>query len=60
MVSQGGGRILYTSSIASTMPGPFQAVYNASKSFVQSFALALRKRAQGHRRDHHLADARAH
>jgi short-subunit dehydrogenase len=30
------------SSIASTMPGSFQAVYNASKSFVQSFALALR------------------
>jgi NAD(P)-dependent dehydrogenase (short-subunit alcohol dehydrogenase family) len=29
-------------SIASTMPGSFQAVYNASKSFVQSFALALR------------------
>lgn len=28
--------------IASTMPGPFQAVYNASKSFVQSFAEALR------------------
>ena len=25
------------------MPGTFQAVYNASKSFVQSFALALRK-----------------
>jgi short-subunit dehydrogenase len=24
------------------MPGTFQAVYNASKSFVQSFALALR------------------
>ena len=24
------------------MPGAFQAVYNASKSFVQSFALALR------------------
>jgi short-subunit dehydrogenase len=24
------------------MPGSFQAVYNASKSFVQSFALALR------------------
>jgi short-subunit dehydrogenase len=34
--------MLFTSSIASTMPGPFQAVYNASKSFVQSFALALR------------------
>jgi short-subunit dehydrogenase len=42
MVSQDAGRILFTSSIASTMPGPFQAVYNASKSFVQSFALALR------------------
>jgi short-subunit dehydrogenase len=42
MVTRGEGRILFTSSIASTMPGPFQAVYNASKSFVQSFALALR------------------
>jgi short-subunit dehydrogenase len=42
MVARGQGRILFTSSIASTMPGPFQAVYNASKSFVQSFALALR------------------
>ena len=42
MVQRGEGRILFTSSIASTMPGPFQAVYNASKSFVQSFALALR------------------
>jgi uncharacterized protein len=34
--------VLFTSSIASTMPGSFQAVCNASKSFVQSFALALR------------------
>jgi short-subunit dehydrogenase len=42
MVERDEGRILFTSSIASTMPGPFQAVYNASKSFVQSFALALR------------------
>lgn len=42
MVGRGEGRILITSSIASTMPGPYQAVYNASKSFVQSFALALR------------------
>jgi short-subunit dehydrogenase len=42
MVGRGQGRMLFTSSIASTMPGPFQAVYNASKSFVQSFALALR------------------
>jgi uncharacterized protein len=42
MVQRGEGRVLFTSSIASTMPGSFQAVYNASKSFVQSFALALR------------------
>jgi short-subunit dehydrogenase len=42
MVVRGQGRILFTSSIASTMPGAFQAVYNASKSFVQSFALAIR------------------
>jgi short-subunit dehydrogenase len=42
MVARGQGRMLFTSSIASTMPGSFQAVYNASKSFVQSFALALR------------------
>src|SRR4051812_29154914 len=42
MQHRGHGRLLFTSSIASTMPGPFQAVYNASKSFVQSFALALR------------------
>jgi short-subunit dehydrogenase len=42
MVDRGAGRILITSSIAATMPGPFQAVYNASKSFDQSFALALR------------------
>jgi short-subunit dehydrogenase len=42
MVARGEGKVLFTSSIASTMPGAFQAVYNASKSFVQSFALALR------------------
>jgi uncharacterized protein len=42
MVARNEGRMLFTSSIASTMPGSFQAVYNASKSFVQSFALALR------------------
>jgi short-subunit dehydrogenase len=42
MVARNEGRVLFTSSIAATMPGAFQAVYNASKSFVQSFALALR------------------
>jgi short-subunit dehydrogenase len=42
MVERNSGRVLFTSSIASTMPGSFQAVYNASKSFDQSLALALR------------------
>lgn len=42
MVQRDSGRVLFTSSIASTMPGSYQAVYNASKSFVQSFALAIR------------------
>jgi uncharacterized protein len=42
MVARHEGRMLITSSIASTMPGSFQAVYNASKSFTQSFAVALR------------------
>jgi short-subunit dehydrogenase len=47
MVGRGEGRVLFTSSIAATMPGSFQAVYNASKSFVQSFALALRNELKG-------------
>jgi short-subunit dehydrogenase len=42
MVARGRGRVLITSSIASMMPGTYQAVYNASKSFTQSFAEALR------------------
>jgi short-subunit dehydrogenase len=42
MVARRAGRVLFTSSIASMMPGTYQAVYNASKSFVQSFAQALR------------------
>jgi len=41
MVARGAGRVLVTSSIASVMPGSYQAVYNASKSFLQSFAQAL-------------------
>jgi short-subunit dehydrogenase len=42
MVERDRGRVLVTSSIVAGMPGPFQATYNASKSFVQTFALALR------------------
>jgi len=42
MVARGQGRILFSSSIAALMPGPFEAVYAASKSFIQSFSEALR------------------
>ena len=34
--------MLFTSSIAATIPGTFNAVYNASKAFIQSFAQAVR------------------
>jgi uncharacterized protein len=36
------GRILITGSVAGLMPGAFQAVYNGSKAFIDSFAVALR------------------
>lgn len=46
MVDAGRGRLLFTSSIASTHPDPFEAVYGASKTFVQAFAKALRTELQ--------------
>lgn len=42
MVDRGKGRILFTSSIAALMPGPFEAVYAASKAFIHSFAEGIR------------------
>jgi len=45
MVTRAAGKVLITSSIASTMPGSFQAVYNASKSYLRSFAEALQNEA---------------
>jgi short-subunit dehydrogenase len=41
MVERGSGRVLFTSSVA------YQAVYNASKAFLQSFAQALRSELAG-------------
>jgi uncharacterized protein len=41
MANRGAGKVLFTSSVASMMPGSYQTVYNASKSFVQSFTEAL-------------------
>jgi len=46
MVARGSGRILFTSSIAAVMPGPFEAVYAASKSFLLSFSEAIRNELQ--------------
>jgi len=43
MVRQGSGRILITGSIAGLMPGSFQAVYNATKAYLDSFSYALRE-----------------
>ncbi len=42
MSAWGSGRMLFTASIASLMPAPFEAVYGATKAFVFSFAEALR------------------
>jgi uncharacterized protein len=42
MRAQGSGKILITGSIAGFMPGTFQAVYNGSKAFLDSFSYALR------------------
>lgn len=39
MQARGQGRILITGSIAGFMPGTFQAIYNASKAFLNNFAL---------------------
>ncbi|MET9962437.1 SDR family NAD(P)-dependent oxidoreductase [Streptomyces sp. NPDC006326] len=47
MRDQGEGRLLITSSVAAGMPGPFHAVYNASKAFLHSLGLALRTELEG-------------
>src|ERR1700710_3287382 len=47
MRARGEGRILITGSIAGFIPGSFQAVYNGTKAFLDSFSFALRE--DGHR-----------
>jgi uncharacterized protein len=42
MRQAGTGRILITGSIAGFMPGTYQAVYNGTKAFLDSFSFALR------------------
>ena len=43
MVARGSGRILFTSSVAATMPDPFEAVYGGTKVFLRWFGQALRE-----------------
>lgn len=47
MVARGQGRILFTSSIAATMPGPFETVYAATKVFLRWLAQELREELKG-------------
>lgn len=42
MVARNSGKVLVTGSIAGLLPGSYQAVYNASKAFVDNFAAGLR------------------
>lgn len=48
MRERGDGRILITGSIAGFVPGTYQAVYNGSKAFIDSFSFALRHELQDH------------
>ena len=41
MISHGGGQILNVSSMAAFQPGPYMALYYATKAFVQSLSEAL-------------------
>jgi short-subunit dehydrogenase len=43
MRRRNAGRILITGSIAGFTPGSFQAVYNGSKAFLDSFSFAIRE-----------------
>jgi len=43
MEKMGGGRVLFTTSIAAEAPGPHYAVYAATKAFLQSFSQAVRE-----------------
>ncbi len=47
MVAQGSGKILNVGSTAGFMPGPNQAIYFATKAFVQSFSEALAQELKG-------------
>jgi short-subunit dehydrogenase len=47
MIARGSGGILNLASVASFQPGPWMAVYYASKAFVLSFSEALHEEVKG-------------
>jgi uncharacterized protein len=47
MILRGEGKILITSSLAALMPGPYYAVYAATKAFLRSFGQAIRAELEG-------------
>jgi short-subunit dehydrogenase len=47
MRQRNAGKILITGSIAGFIPGSFQAVYNGTKAFLNSFSFALREELKG-------------
>lgn len=42
MAMRGRGRVLFTASVVSTIPAPYEAIYGATKAFLLSFSDALR------------------
>ena len=47
MSANGGGRILFTSSVSATTPTPYEPVYGPTRSFIYSFANGLREELRG-------------
>ena len=54
MRERGRGRILITGSVEGYIPGSEQALYNATKAFLNSFAVALHHELMGKRRNGNL------
>ena len=48
MVQRSSGKVLVTGSIAGYIPGSFNAVYNATKAFIDNFTDALRDELKDH------------
>lgn len=48
MVKRSSGKVLVTGSIAGYVPGSFNAVYNATKAFIDNFTDALRDELKDH------------